>query len=324
MKENNVLDFLRAQQSGYLSGEDISQKLKVSRSAVWKEIQSLRGLGYEIEAQPHWGYRLAGIPDKLFADEISHALGTKFIGRRIISYDSLDSTNDAAFGLGEHGAKEGACVFSEFQKKGRGRLGRSWASPKGKNLILSVLLRPLFSPSEVSKITLMTAVSTVKAIKTLTGKTLGIKWPNDIYFKDKKAGGILTEMSAELDRVNFVVVGIGVNVNSSPKELPPGSISLKEVTGKEISRISFAQELLRQIEKDYLKLKNRDAANLEKEWEDFSLTSGKRVVATVLGRRIQGYATGIDKEGALWIRRDNGLQERIFAGDIEHLRPAHE
>ncbi len=319
MKECAVLDFLRQQAKAYVSGEEISKKLGVSRSAVWKEIQALRRLGYEIEAQPHLGYRLLTIPDKLFADELSADLGTKFIGREIYSYDELDSTNDAAFGLGEKGAKEGVCIFAEYQKKGRGRLGRSWVSPKGKNIILSVILRPVLLPHEVSKLTLACAVSVIKTIKKITGKNLGIKWPNDIYYENKKVGGILTEMSAESDRINFIVVGIGINLNAEPGELPPGSTSLKKITTRAIDRIGFGRELLRELEKDYLKLTNNRFDELVKDWEAFSITSGQRVVATLFGRKIEGLAVGIDKEGALWIRQDNGFQERIVAGDVEHL-----
>ncbi|OIO39254.1 MAG: biotin--[acetyl-CoA-carboxylase] ligase [Candidatus Omnitrophica bacterium CG1_02_49_16] len=319
MKECLILDLLRHNKVTYVSGEEISKKLKVSRSAIWKEIQSLRRLGYEIEAQPHRGYRLAGIPDKLFADELSADLGTRFIGKEIVSYDELDSTNDTAFSLGENGSKEGTIVFTEFQKKGRGRLGRSWESPKGKNLILSVLLRPRMLPQDISKLTLACAVSVIKAVKKMTGKTLGIKWPNDIYYENKKVGGILTEMSAESDRINFIVVGIGINLNSEQSQLPPGSISLKEITGSFVNRVLFGQELLRELETDYLRLKNNQFEELVKDWETYSVTSGHRVIATLFGRKIEGQAIGIDKEGALWIRQDNGFQERIVAGDVEHL-----
>src|SRR3989338_2377950 len=255
----------------------------------------------------------------MFADELAHGLRTKFIGRQIFSYEELDSTNDAAFRLGEQGIKEGACVFAEYQKKGRGRLGRSWVSPKSKNIILSVLLRPVLLPQEVSKLTLACAVSVIRTIRSITGKTLGIKWPNDIYYKTKKVGGILTEMSAESDRVNFIVVGIGINVNANASELPTGSSSLKTIAGHELNRLDFARLLLTELEADYLKLKNGQFDALAKDWEEFSVTSGQRVIATLFGRKIEGQAVGIDREGALWIRQDNGFQERIVAGDVEHL-----
>lgn len=255
-------------------------------------------------------------------DELSLNLKTKIVGRQILSYDELDSTNDVAMRLGEQGVKEGTCVFAEYQKKGRGRLGRSWAAPKGKSLLFSVLLRPLLPASEISKITLGAAVSVVKAVKKHTGKTLGIKWPNDILFEEAKVCGILTEMSGEADRVKFVVVGIGVNVNAESLELPPGSISLNKIAGREVSRVDFARDLLRELDDDYARLKDGKFAELAEDWEVFSATSGRRVTATLSGRKIQGQATGIDKDGALWIRTDSGLQERITAGDVQHLRPS--
>ncbi|MGH7197123.1 MAG: biotin--[acetyl-CoA-carboxylase] ligase [Candidatus Omnitrophota bacterium] len=320
MKQSPVLDLLREHKGLAVSGEDISAKLGVSRSAVWKEMQNLRRLGYEIEAQPHLGYRLLSIPDKMFADEITYRLGTQIVGKSVYSYDAVDSTNDAAFGLGEKGAKEGACVFAEYQKKGRGRRGRSWVSPKGKNLILSVLLRPKLSPGQVSRITLMAGVSAVRAIRSVTSRGLGIKWPNDILYQDKKVGGILTEMSAEPDEVHFVVVGIGININADPSELPPGSTSLKAIAGRAVDRPGFARALLRELDADYKRFRGGNFQALARSWEDYSATSGKRVVAAVQGRKVQGQATGIDEDGALWIRKDDGLQERILAGDIEHLR----
>src|SRR3989338_3384558 len=294
MKQDLVLNFLREENEHFLSGEEISKKLKVSRAAVWKEMQALRRLGYEIEAQPHLGYRLIGIPDKLYADEITHQLKTRIIGRQVSSYETLDSTNDAAWKLGEDGAAEGACVLSEVQKKGRGRLGRTWDSPKGKNILLSILTRPILAPASIAKITLMAAVSVIKTIQQTTGKTLGIKWPNDIVYQNKKVCGILTEMSAEADRIKFVIIGIGINVNASSKELPPGSVSLKEITGKEMPRVEFTRQLLEELEEDYLRLKNGDFEGLAKDWEDFSVTSGHRIRVNLFGRETEGEAVGID------------------------------
>ena len=320
MKEGAILNFLRENKESFVSGEAISDDLGVSRSAVWKEIQNLRSCGYEIEAAPHLGYRLLSIPDKLFQEEISAGLSSKVIGRQILSYETLDSTNDTCSKLGEQGVPEGVCVFAEHQKKGRGRLGRSWVSPKGKDILFSVLLRPLMLPAQMPRLTLVAALSVVRTIRGFTGKDLGIKWPNDIFYKNLKVGGILTEMSAETDRVKFVVLGIGLNVNSDAKELPPRSASLREISGKRWSRIGVAQELLRALDRDYARLKARCFEELAAEWEEYSVTSGRRVQATVMGRKIQGLAQGIDAEGALWIRNDSGLQERIVAGDVEMIR----
>ncbi len=319
-KSAQILNFLRRHREDYISGEEISDKLDVSRAAVWKEIQNLRALGYEIDAQPHQGYRLVRIPDKLFADEIGYELATEVIGSRIFSYDGLDSTNDTVFKMGQDGVPEGAAVFAEYQKKGRGRLGRTWEAPKGKSVLFSYLLRPRMRPSEIARVTLVTGVSIIKAVRQITGKPFGLKWPNDIYYQNKKAGGILTEMSAEADKINFVVVGVGLNVNSGSADLPPQSLSLREAAGREISRVTLAQLLLREIENDYRRLKEGRFEDIAREWEEYSVTTGQRVVANLPDRKIEGQATGIDADGALWIRKDNGLQERVLSGDIQQLR----
>ncbi len=312
-----MLEALRRHRDGFVSGEEVSRRLGVSRAAVWKGIEALRRLGYGIESRPGEGYRLVSVPDKLFADEISAGLKTHRFGRRIVSYEELDSTNDAAFRLGEEGVTEGACVFTEHQRKGRGRLGRHWTSPKGRNLLFSVLLRPKLAPAEASKITLTAAVSVARTIESVTGKAPGIKWPNDVQIGGRKVCGILTEMSAELDRVKFVVLGIGLNVNASRSELPPGAVALREAAGRKLSRVDLARELLEHLEADYLRLRDGRFDAIAREWEELSVTSGRRVTAVIMGRKVQGQATGIDPDGALWIRKDNGLQERILAGDVE-------
>lgn len=318
MKPGDVLSFLRASAGAFHSGEDISKKLKVTRSAVWKEIQSLRNLGYEIDAEPHLGYRLLAVPDRMFADELAAGLKTTIFGRPIISYEETGSTNDAVFELGKKGLREGACVFAEHQTRGRGRLGRRWISPKYKNILFSVLLRPDLPPGGVSQVTLMAAVSVVKTLRRITGRDFRIKWPNDILFKEKKICGILTEMSSEPDRTHFVVLGIGLNVNPDPADLMKGATSLKQITGSAHSRIELAKRLLEALEADYKTLKKEGFQVLAKEWEEYSSTSGRRVVASVRGRTLRGEALGIDEEGALWIRTDSGLQEKIFAGDVQH------
>ena len=319
-KSARILSFLRDHREDYISGEEISEKIDVSRAAVWKEIQALRSLGYEIGALPHQGYRLIRIPDKLFSDEIAHELGTSILGNRIFSYEDLDSTNDTVFKLGQDGCGEGAVVFAEHQKKGRGRMGRTWVAPKGKSVLFSYLLRPRLSPSQIARVTLVTGVSLVRAIREITGKPVGVKWPNDVYYQDKKVGGILTEMSAEADKINFVVVGVGINVNSKSADLPPRSLSLCQIAGHEISRVHFSQLLLREIERDYLRFKDGLFDEIAREWEEYSVTTGHRVVAALLDRSIEGQATGIDADGALWIRKDNGIQERILSGDVQQLR----
>lgn len=320
MKKTSVLDLLRQSAEHFLSGEDMASQLGVSRSAVWNQIHDLQKLGYRIEARTHAGYRLLGVPDKLFADEMAWELGTRVLGRRIFSYEDIESTNDAVFRLGEQRAPEGVTVFAEHQNKGRGRLGRRWHCPRGKGILFSYLLRPSLSPSQIPQVTLVTALSVVRAIRAECGLECGIKWPNDIVYEERKLCGILTEMSAEQDRVNFVVVGIGLNVNGIPAQVPDGPASLKGILKREISRVTLAKTLLRHIDRDYLAWKAQDGVDFVEEWERASVTTGRRVTARTNERVIQGQATGIDRDGALWIRTDSGLQERILAGDVDHVR----
>ena len=259
--------------------------------------------------------------DLLIAEDIQKGLGTTVMGKRVFCYEELDSTNDVAWRLGQEGLPEGTCVFSEHQKKGRGRMGRNWEAPKHSSILLSVILRPDMPPSGVSRVTLAAALSVVRAIQETTMILSGIKWPNDVVYREKKLCGILTEMNAEADRVRFVVLGIGMNVNSKGRELPAGSVSLRDIAGKKISRLALSRCLLRELDKDIMRMKKGLFGELTEEWEEYSETTGKRVVATLLDRSVHGQATGIDADGALWIRKDNGLQERILSGDIKHLRP---
>lgn len=320
MKDDAVLECLRAAEGRHVSGEDISKSLRVTRTAVWKSIRSLKKLGYKIAAAPRLGYRFVAAPDKLFADEIARGLKTRVVGKRVFAYAETDSTNDVAWRLGTMGAVEGACVFTEFQKKGRGRLGRTWSAPRAKNVLVSVLLRPDLAPAHVSRLTLLASVAAARAVEAATGRRPGIKWPNDLLHDGQKLCGILTEMSAEADRVNFVVVGIGVNVNSSGRDLPPGATSLKKMAGKPVSRLEFARRLLAELDADYARFREEGFEPVMRDWAQYSVTTGRRVSASMLGRKLQGEATGIDSDGALWIRLDNGFQEKVTAGDVQHLR----
>ena len=255
------------------------------------------------------------------AKDLKVSLKTDVIGNEIFCYESVLSTNDTLFDFGLKGWHEGLCVLAEYQERGKGRQGRSWVSPKGKNLLLSVLLKPQkMAPTDASKITLTAAVSVIRAIHKMMPTKLGIKWPNDIVHQDKKIGGILTEMREKSGRIEFVVVGIGVNVNAESAELPPHSSSLYEISGHPWPRHELLKNLLEAFETDYRRLTAGDFEGLARDWEEFSATSGKRIAVSLPDRKMEGRALGIDADGALWLRHDNGLQERILAADIQHLR----
>ena len=318
MKEK-ILDYLNKKHD-YLSGDQISKHLGISRQGLWKHIQELKDSGYEIEAVPHLGYRLQSCPDRLFAFEITRGLNTKFIGKKIHYFDCLSSTMDLAMQLGMQEAPSGTLVLAESQTKGHGRLGRSWFSPKYKGIYLSLILRPPILPAASPILTLMSAVSICEAIKEITGLDVQIKWPNDILIRNKKLAGILTEMNAEMDKVNFVVIGIGLNVNNDKKSLIAQSTSLKEQQAEEVSRIALLQELLRRIENNYLLLENKGSQVIVDKWRNFSLTLGKRVKVYYQNKHIEGQAIDIDQDGGLLIRRDSGVICKVTCGDVMHCR----
>ena len=318
MKER-ILDYLKKEHE-YLSGDEIAARLGISRQGLWKHIQDLKDLGYDIVAVPHLGYRLESSPDRLFALDVAHGLNTKFIAKKIHYFDYLSSTMDLAMQLGIQAAPNGTLVLAESQTKGRGRLGRSWASPKYKGIYLSLILRPKISPSASPVLTLLSAVSICEAIKNIVGLDAQIKWPNDVFIYNKKIAGILTEMNAEVDKVNFVVIGIGLNVNNDKKSLIAQATSLKEQAGQSLSRVMLLQELLRRIEINYSLLEDKGAQAIIDKWRNFSLTLGKRVKVYCQDKHIEGQAVDVDKDGALLIRKDSGLMQKVFSGDVMHCR----
>ena len=253
-----ILSALRAHPDG-VSGAQLAEQLAISRAAIWSRIEELRQVGFDISAGPHFGYRLVSEPDALLADDLLARLGkTKVVGRDIRVFEETTSTNDVIEKLARDGVKEGAVVFAESQTKGRGRLGRKWKSPTRKGLWFSVLLRPDLRPQETTQLTVASATALRRAIKNVTGLSPEIKWPNDLLIGGKKVAGILTEMSAEVDRVRHVILGIGVDVNQDaaefPLELRKIATSLKIEAGGEISRAELATEILRELDLDYARI----------------------------------------------------------------------
>lgn len=314
-----ILDFLKRKQD-FTSGEEISHRLGITRQALWKHIQELKETGYEIVAVPHLGYRLVSLPDRLFPSEISHRLNTQFIGKKIYYFDAPSSTMDIAMDLGIKGAPEGTLVLAETQTKGRGRLSRTWFSPKYKGIYLSLLLRPKILPYQAPIFTLLAAVSICEAVKEITDLDVQIKWPNDILIHDKKLGGILTELDAETDEVRFIIIGIGINVNNDKRTLVAGATSLKNEKKESIIRLELLKGILRKIEVNYLKFQGKGTQPILEKWRDYSITLGKRVKVNFHQRHIEGEAVDIDTDGGLLVRRDSGLVEKITAGDVVHYR----
>jgi len=322
MTDEEILQLLRESPSAFLSGEEISHRLKVSRTAVWKRITHLRALGYEIEASTRSGYRLVNSPDLLAPWEVQPLLKTKKMGRKIHYFQTLDSTNSKAYQLALNGAEEGEVVITESQEKGRGRLERQWFSPPFLNLYLSVILRPKIPPHQASLITLMAAVAAADAIQKFSGFLPLIKWPNDILFRDRKVAGLLNEIHSETDRIHFVILGIGVNLNMGekmfPKEIRPMATSLMIETRQTISRKAFLQSLLLQLEKWYAIFLKQGSTVILKAWRDRAQIKGRRVKVISFGEIWVGMAVDVDSDGALILETEDGRRKRVVAGDIEY------
>ncbi len=317
--QDHIIHFLKKSQN-HLSGEDISRSLNMSRAAVWKYIQEMRKDGYEIEAVPHLGYKLISAPDKLLAHEVQFELHTKVMGCKYFYFDSLGSTMDEAFKLGMEGLPEGTVVCAEMQTKGRGRLGRSWVSAKHKGIYFSIILRPKLSPSDLAKLTLLSAVAVAEAVEKCSGVKAVIKWPNDLLVKNKKICGILTELRAEVDQMKFVVIGIGLNVNHTPSQLIDGATSLRNEFDTNFSRVQILQDILRSFESWYLKSTKGKFDDVLAAWKDRAYTLGRRVRVTDPASVTEGLAIDIDSDGGLLIRQDSGVIVKKMAGDVVQLR----
>jgi BirA family biotin operon repressor/biotin-[acetyl-CoA-carboxylase] ligase len=315
-----ILSALRSSEDG-VSGAELSSRLHITRAAIWARIESLRTLGYDIEASPHQGYRFLSAPDALHADDLlARMSGAQVVGRDIHVFQETNSTNDVAEKLARDGVKEGVAVFAESQTKGRGRLGRKWVSPARKGLWFSVLLRPDLRPQAATQLTVAAATALARAIRKQTSLTPEIKWPNDILLDGRKTAGILTELSAELDHVKYVIIGIGVDVNQStsdfPAELRGMATSLKAQTGQTVPRADLAVAILRELDHDYARIRAGQFEALADEWEEQCCTLGRTVVIDLGARKVRGRAESLDDDGALIVRTQHGHLERIVGGDV--------
>ncbi|WP_018249535.1 biotin--[acetyl-CoA-carboxylase] ligase [Orenia marismortui] len=315
-RREKVLDLLYQAEGNYLSGEELSNKLGVSRTTIWKYIKYLREAGYHIDSSSKIGYRLITPADNLLPEEIKRNLNTDVIGQKIIYYKEIESTNDAAKKLAQSGLKEGTIVVSEEQKKGKGRLGKEFCSPLG-GIWISCILRPDIKPTLATRATYIASLAIVKTINKLSDVDAKIKWPNDILVGDKKVSGILTEMGAELDRVDYLVVGMGINLNfpldSFDKSLHNKVTTIYHETSKKISRVKFVQVLLEEIEVIYQKL--NDFEDILEEWKEYSYTIGKQVQVESSKEKVSGTAIDIASDGALIVKVGNEIR-KFYSGEV--------
>ena len=303
----------------YVSGQQLCEKLGVSRTAVWKAINQLKEEGYQVEAVRNRGYHIVESPDVISKEEIVSMIDTNWAGQEVYYYNITDSTNIRAKQLGDEGAPHGTLVTADQQSAGRGRRGRGWESPPGCSVYMSILLRPDIPPVKAPMLTLVMALSVAGSLKDCTDLDVQIKWPNDIILKGKKLVGILTEMSTEIDYINHVVIGVGINVNMEylPEGIRDKATSLRLATGHVVRRSELIASTMKQFERYYgLFLESRNLESMREEYNQLLVNRGKEV--RILGGKEEynAVALGINSEGELLVRREDGSEEAVFAGEV--------
>ncbi|RFU68473.1 biotin--[acetyl-CoA-carboxylase] ligase [Peribacillus saganii] len=312
--------FSRAAEGDFVSGQEIAEVIGCSRTAVWKHIEELRKEGYELDAVRKKGYRIVSAPEKVTKTEIQIGLGTNRFGKEVVYEETVSSTQQIAHRLANEGASEGTIVVAEEQVSGKGRLSRSWHSPKFTGIWMSIILRPIIPIDKAPQLTLLAAVAVVQAIEEVTDTLPQIKWPNDILINGKKVTGILTEMQAESDGIHSVIIGIGINVNTKqddfPDDLKEKATSIQIEQGKSISRAKLIQVLLLRLEKIYDLYLEKGFSPIKQLWEGYAVTIGRDIIATTLTGTITGRALGITEEGVLLLEDNKGEVHKIYSADI--------
>ncbi len=318
-----IIRLFRKRPGEYISGQEISDALSISRAAVWKQVEQLRDLGFGIEAQRARGYRLSESPDLLLATDISTELNTRLVGSQIHSTQEISSTNQLAQQMAAEGASEGLVVLAESQSSGRGRMGRRWESPAGVNIYCSVLLKPQIPPRQASQLTFLTAVATAETLKQHCGLDARVKWPNDILVGGRKIAGLLNELSAETEQIHALVLGIGINVNMQveqfPEDLRYPATSVRIETGSVCSRLPLVRLLLQTVDTLYAEYLEQGFLPLRRRWEGLFDLLDRQVEVDLGQRTISGVVGGLEPDGALKLFLPDGSVERVTAGDVRPL-----
>lgn len=316
-----VLEELRKNKNEYLSGEELSKKLNVSRTSVWKHINKLKKEGYTIDSSTNKGYMLIEAPSTLYPAEIKRLLDTKIIGKEIIFVESVNSTNNYGKKICEKDFIEGTLIITEEQTMGRGRLGRQWASPKGEGIWVSILLKPNMKPEQASQITLLAACAVAKSMRKMLEADALIKWPNDIVISGKKVCGILTEMGAEIDVINYLIIGIGINANMDEKFFIDNDLktatSIKIEKGSAIDRKALLAEVISNFEVLYLNfLDSHSIEGLLGSYKEISATIGKEVRLIYNKCELMGTAVDINRLGQLVVKLTDGKTISLNSGEV--------
>lgn len=316
-----LMQALSKANGAFISGQEIGEYIGCSRTAVWKHIEDLRNEGYKVEAVRKKGYRIISAPEKVSTSEIQFGLETKTLGKRIHYQESVESTQKIAHQLANEGAQEGTLIIAEEQVSGKGRLMRSWHSPKFTGIWMSLILRPKIPLHQAPQLTLLAAVAVAQAIEDVTNLQPQIKWPNDILINRRKVTGILTEMQAESDRIHSVIIGIGMNINQQiedfPVDLQEKASSLLIESGAQVSRAKVIQRVLIRMEDLYTLYLQEGFMPIKILWESYAISLGQVIKASTVNDTIVGKALGITDAGVLLLEDNLGTVHSIYSADIE-------
>ena len=319
---NKLIQMLQDSEGKWVSGQEVSRTLGISRSAVWKHMEGLRREGLNVEASPRKGYRVDGAPDLLGEDEIRFALDTDLFDRGNILYlPETESTNAVAKEAASEGAPEGSIVVAGTQTGGKGRKGRTWFSPPGLGLYASLVLRPHLPPSEAFAFSLLSAVAVAEGIASVDRRLApSVRWPNDVLIKNRKVAGILIELSTEADLLDYVIVGFGINVNidSFPEGLRTEPTSLLLQTGKRIPRTAVLSSVLAAFEREYRRFLEAGSEPVLSDWRKRCDIEGKRIAVERVNSVIEGIVQAVDRDGSLILEDKEGRIHRIHSGDVTY------
>ena len=317
-----VLSFFQTHDSEYLSGQDLSDVLKISRVAVWKHIKKIQTLGYKIESKQKLGYRLIDNTEKLLPWEITRDLKTQLIGKRVYYFEEIDSTQNFAQNIAADKKENGTIIIAEKQTSGRGRLDRKWTSPKG-GIWFSLIIHPKFDVSSSTLIPILSAVALSKSIKSVLDIETEVKWPNDITMNGKKVAGVLVDASFQTNSIDYLILGIGINFDIDTKKLEkrltktPNFYGIDSLRGKEDKTPpkKLLKEFLLQFEKNLFQLDKGEKSKIIKEWTKRAAGIGKKITINTSNGKISGISQGIDNDGALKVKTRNEIK-KIYVGDV--------
>lgn len=320
---NRLIEMLATNKDQYVSGQMLSDRLNISRSAIWKHMHELKKDGYEIEGISRKGYRIVGFPDKVSENTLQWGLKTAWLGKTIIHKETTTTTQQIAHQAAQDGAKHGTVVIADEQTKGKGRMSRHWHSSKNKGVWMSIILRPDIPPNLAPQLTLVSATALADTVSKLSLQPK-IKWPNDILLNNKKTAGILTEMQAEQDQIQYVVMGMGINVNQANEDLPEDikdrATSLSIESGKTWNLKNLIQQILLDGELAYDAYIKNGFPHVKKKWESYGYRIGEQIMIKTLRKEWQATLVGIDDDGALLTQMNDGETKKVYSGEIDWFR----